>query len=267
MRELDSAADLAAACGDDALCGWAAQGLPGPGSASRQQPGAGRAWAAAAGDAVLVACPGLSKRDRAVVWGEPEPAARLAAEVLPLLGPSYRLLGHGDLIGELPRWLPGLTVSPPFGWMNTEPGQRLAGADGAAGADGGAGAWLGPGDMAEVTALLKRDFPDSYAWPGMTGVRRWAGIRDGEGRLAAVAADAWSAPTVGFMAGVAVRAESRDAGLGSRLCRFVAAELIARHGRAALMVDAWNDAAIRMYRRLGMVFRPIRAAGTDPARG
>jgi hypothetical protein len=254
MRELDSADDVAAACGDDPLCGWAAQGLPGP----------GRAWAAGSGEAVLVACPELSRRDRAVVWGEPAAAARLTGQVLPLLGPSYRLLGHGDLIPELCRRLPELTASHAFGWMTTEAGGRPAGP----GVDGGAGvSWLGAGDMAEVTALLERAHPDSYAWPGTPGVRRWAGIRGGDGRLAAVAADAWSAPTVGFMSGVAVRGESRRAGLGSRACRFLAAELIARHGRAALMVDDWNDAAIRLYRQMGMVFRPIRAARTGPARG
>ena len=253
MRELDSADDVAAACGDDTLCGWAAQGLA----------GLGRAWAAQAGEAVLVACPDLTGRDRAVVWGEPDPAARLAARALPLLGPSYRLLGHGDLIAALCRRLPGLTGSSQFGWMNTESGPRPDGADVA---DAGGVEWLEPGDMPEVTALLERAFPDSYAWPGMPGVRRWAGIRGGDGRLAAVAADAWSAPTVGFMAGVAVSGESRGAGLGSRVCRFLAAELIARHGRAALMVDDWNEAAIRLYRRLGMTFRPIRAAGTGPAR-
>ena len=263
MRELDSADDVAGACGDDPLCGWAAQGLARGGGTGGRRPGSGRAWATAPGEAVLVACPGLSRHDRAVVWGEPEPAARLATRVLPLLGPSYRLLGYGDVISELCRRLPGLTASKQFGWMNTEPGQRPAGA----GASGTGPGWLAAGDMAEVTALLERAFPDSYAWPGMPGVRRWAGIRSADGRLAAVAADAWSAPTVGFMAGVAVSGECRGAGLGGRLCRFVAAELIARHGRAALMVDSWNDAAIRLYQRLGMAFRPLRAARATPDAG
>ena len=111
MRELDSADEVAAACGDDALCGWAAQGLATRGEASGWRPGLGQAWAAEPGNAVLVACPELSRRDRAVVWGEPEPAARLATRVLPRLGPSYRLLGHGDLIGELCRRL-GMAFRP-----------------------------------------------------------------------------------------------------------------------------------------------------------
>lgn len=254
MEELLSAEDLAGACDDDPLCVWAAQGLA-PGSG-------GRAWTSES--AVLVACPGLSSRDRAVVWGEPGVAARLVAQVLPQLGPTYRMLGYGDLVAELAGRLPGLAASAPFGWMNTRSG-------GPAPAGNGEGAphvrWLEAGDMPAVSGLLDQAFPDSYAWPGMAGVRRWAGVDDGDGGLAAVAADAWSAPTVGYMAGVAVSEETRGRGLGGLVCGFVLADLIARHGRAALMVHGWNAAAIRLYERLGLAFRAIRVARTDPARG
>ena len=44
-------------------------------------------------------------------------------------------------------------------------------------------------------------------------VRRWAGAGGQDGGLVAVAADAWSAPAVGFMAGVAV--DEQAAGVGS----------------------------------------------------
>ncbi|MGW9280093.1 GNAT family N-acetyltransferase [Embleya sp. NPDC055612] len=52
----------------------------------------------------------------------------------------------------------------------------------------------------------------------------------------------------------------RGRGLGRMVCAFVLAEARGRHGRAALMVDEWNHAAVRMYEGLGMVYRPVKAA-------
>jgi ribosomal protein S18 acetylase RimI-like enzyme len=265
VHELLTADELTVACGDDALCMWVAQGMAVP----------ARAWAS--GAAVVVACPSVSGRDRIAVAGEPEAAARLLTEALTMTGPSFRLLGYDETISELMTRLPWLEASGTFGWMNTPAAQRPPVAQGAPvgngagdgpgvarrprGGDGaGAPRWLADGEMGAVTDLLDRAFPDSHARPGMDGVRQWAGVDGPDGRLAAVACDAWSAPTVGFMAGVAVSEESRGRGLGGRVCAFVAADLIARHGRAALMVHGWNDTAIRLYERIGMAFRPIRAA-------
>ena len=44
------------------------------------------------------------------------------------------------------------------------------------------------------------------------------------------------------------------------MCGFVTAELVKRHGLAALMVDAANAAAISVYRKLGYTYRPAAAA-------
>ncbi|MGH3160148.1 MAG: GNAT family N-acetyltransferase [Streptosporangiaceae bacterium] len=237
---------------------WVAQGL---------NPASGTmAWAAE--QAVAVAGLGPSARDRVAVWGEPAQVARLVAGVMPRLGSSCRLLGYGDLIAPLARRLPGWEASGPFGWMNTpanlERGWHTP-------ANGGEGPetvrWLGGGDMPAVSALIDQAFPDSQARPGMAGVARWAGIDGPDGTLLAVAADAWSAPTVGYMSGVAVSEKCRGRGLGERVCRFVAADLIARHGRVALMVHGWNDPAIRLYQRIGLTHRPIRAAWNGTARG
>ncbi|MEU8249712.1 GNAT family N-acetyltransferase [Nonomuraea sp. NPDC048916] len=115
--------------------------------------------------------------------------------------------------------------------------------------------WLVPEDDAEVAALLAEAAPGSYAVPGGAGVRRWAGLRV-EGRLAAVAADAWSAPSVGLLAGVATAAPFRGRGLAERVCRWVSGELVAAHGRVALMVDDDNPAAIGVYERIG--YRRVR---------
>jgi hypothetical protein len=127
--------------------------------------------------------------------------------------------------------------------------------------EGGSGAveWLGSGAEAEVAALLAADAPESYAVPGVAGVRRWAGLRVG-GELAAVAAEAWSAPTVGLLAGVATGARFRGRGLAERVCRWVSRELVEACGRAALMVDDDNAAAITVYERIGYRRRRVLAS-------
>jgi predicted GNAT family acetyltransferase len=91
-------------------------------------------------------------------------------------------------------------------------------------------------------------------------VRRWAGARDARGDLVAVAADAWSAPEVGFLAAVATAPAARGRGFGAAVCAHVLRALVAEHGRAALMVDGWNGAAIRLYQRLGLTWCPLAAA-------
>ncbi len=127
--------------------------------------------------------------------------------------------------------------------------------------------WLPETELSDVTALLRVGFPGSDAQPGAPGVERWAGIRDEHGHLVAVTALAWSAPDVGYVAGVAVHPDARGRGHGAAVCGFVLAEALARHGAAALMVEEWNHSAIRLYRRLGMRYRALTAlsVSADPA--
>ena len=227
---------------DDPLIVWARQdGRPGV-----------RVWSRAG--AVAVACPDLSRRDRLAVQGDPAAvAALLAGDVLPAVGPGYRPVGDEELIAAVAERVPGVRMAGRFGWMDVT-----------APVTPGCGEWLA--GTGEVTRLLEIAFPDSYAWPGGNGVRRWAGIRDG-GELRATAAEAWSSRDIGFVAGVATHPAVRGRGLAAALCGFVTNDLLREKARVALFVDYWNTAALRTYRRLGFGLRPLGAATqvTGPA--
>jgi GNAT superfamily N-acetyltransferase len=211
---------------------------------------AARTWRAAG--AVAVACPDLSRRNRLAVHGDADAVVALLGEVLPEVGPSYRPLGDEDLITEVAGRVPGLAKVGRFAWMDvTAPVTGPA-----------AGAWTD--DLDDVTGLLSEAFPESYAWPGGSGVRRWAGLWDHDGALVATAADAWSVPEIGFVAGVATHPRARGRGLAAALCAFVTNELLRDRQRVALFADHWNEAAVRTYRRLGFTLRPLGAAARTP---
>ncbi|GIH96879.1 GNAT family N-acetyltransferase [Planobispora siamensis] len=267
--ELTRIEDVAAASGDDIMVMWAAQGLR----------GGVRAWAL--GGAVAVASPDLNRRDRLTVCGPAPEAAKLVRLALPELGPDYRLTGERSLVEEVVRRLPGARVLGSFEWMDTgrdggavqesavqesavqESAVQESAVQERIGGDEGVG-WLPPGADGEVTELLAEASPSAWAVPGLPGIRRWAGVREGGG-LVATAADAWSSPQVGFIAGVATAPAFRGRGLGEAVCRFAIAELAAAHGRVALVVDTDNLSAIRVYERLGMRIVPVAAAALTPS--
>jgi len=208
------------------------------------------------GSATAVVSPGLSGRDRIAVDGKAEDALVLVRdEVLAATGPGYRPFGDAELIAALVRGIPGLVAAggPEFLWMETTappPGVP----EGVV--------WLDEEGEKEAATVFDHCFPDSYAQPGRPGTRRWAGAYDpdGGGALLAVAGDAWSGAGCGFMAGVVTRPEARGRGLGAAVSRFVVDALVREHGRAALMVDADNTAAVAAYRRAGMSGRTFGAA-------
>ncbi|WP_406285294.1 GNAT family N-acetyltransferase [Embleya sp. NBC_00896] len=243
MRELIDHDELVRRCDGDAMCVWAAQGLV----------GGRRAWASADGRAVAVAGAGLSRRDRVAVYGPPAALVPLVRDVMAEVGPTYRPFGAPERIAALVAGVPELVEVGAFGWMDLP---------GPSGPDPGVGPahWLADDAADEVAALIETGFPTSYAKPGMPGVERWAGVRDSDGELLAVAALAWSAPSIGLLAGVGVGPAARGRGLGRVVCAFVLAEALARHGAAALMVEESNHAAVRLYESLGMTYRPVKAA-------
>ncbi|MFI6617390.1 GNAT family N-acetyltransferase [Streptomyces sp. NPDC050528] len=214
------------------------------------------------GSATAVASPALSGRNRIAVAGTTEDALVLVRdEVLPATGPGYRPFGDAELIARLVRGIPALVPAdgPAFLWMETTapPPDVPEGV-----------AWLDGRGEKEAATLFDACFPDSYAQPGRPGTHRWAGAYDpdGDGELLAVAGDAWSGAGCGFVAGVVTRPEARGRGLGAAVSRFVVDALVREYGRAALMVDADNSAAVAAYRRAGMSGRVFGAAAVR-ARG
>ncbi|SDH01952.1 FR47-like protein [Lentzea fradiae] len=216
---------------DDPFIRWASQAL-GAGGAAWEHHGA-----------VAVHAPCLARRRRLVLSGPAEGVASLLAahgrgvELRPQLEVS--------LAREVTELMPSeWAEDKPFGWMDRTGALDLPPEAG----------WLPATDA--VTSLLRLANPDSWAWPGETGVRRWAGVHVA-GTLAATAAEAWSSEHVGFMMGVAVHPEHQGRGLGLRVCQFVASSLLSRYGTCALFVDDGNAAAIALYRKLGFTLRQV----------
>ncbi|MEV8377096.1 GNAT family N-acetyltransferase [Kribbella sp. NPDC056861] len=237
MDQISMAGELATRADGDLLMVWAGQGDLG---------GRSRAWYS--GEAVVVASADLSKHDRLVVRGPMDELAPLVENALAELGPTYRPFGEEAVIRELVDRVPGLLLRATFGWMETT----------VAPSETTTAAWQA--DAAGVDELLTLASPGSYAWPADPGVTRWAAITDEAGELLSIAADAWSAPDVGFLAGVATRPEARGRGLSRQVCAFVTAELVKRHGQAVLMVEETNEVAIGLYRKLGYRYRGVAAA-------
>ena len=246
MQQLSTVADVVAAAGGDPQCVWVAQGL---------QTG-GRAWEHAG--AVAVACPGLCGRDRLVIRGPAVAAGALVREAIRVLGPSYVPIGDPGVTATLLEQIAWLEPGSSFFWMD---GTQLPQQPPAHEAR-----WLARREWPAADAVLTAaGAPPSFGLPGHPGIRRWAGISDARGLLTSTAADAWSAPGIGFVSGVAVRPEARRSGQGRDICAFVIAALLAAHGRAALMVPDNGTAALSLCAGLGMSGRAQRMLRVVPA--
>jgi len=223
---------------DDELLIWAAQG-PSKGV---------RAWSH--GDAVVVAVDEVARRSRLAVTGPVDQVEMVVRQVLAEPGGArYRPIGDEGLIATLCERIPMLTLTPGFGWMHTtrapETDSRVRRAL--------------DHELAAVSRLLELAFPASLATPGQRGVHGWWVIPDGE-EVMACAADAWSTPGAGLLAGVASAPCVRGQGLGRAVAATVLAHLVTVYGSACLMVESDNDAARGIYSSLGMSYRPLLAA-------
>ena len=241
MQQLRSRAEVAEVSGADPQCMWAAQGLLAGGSA----------WASHG--AVAVACPALCGRDRLIVRGPAWAAVGLVRAVFDLVGPSYAVIGDPALMITLLTSISSLKPRGYFGWMDCirrplcQPVHKAR--------------WLSRQEWRAADHVLSVAYPKSFARPGLPGVSRWAGIAADDGSLTSIAADAWSAPGLGFMAGLAVVPEARRTGQGRAVSGFVLSSLMAVHGRVAMMVRDSDESGIAMYAELGLTYRHQQMLG------
>jgi ribosomal protein S18 acetylase RimI-like enzyme len=112
-------------------------------------------------------------------------------------------------------------------------------------------------DMEAVNGLLDVGFPDTSVRPGDPIVLSWYGIWSGD-RLVACGADrstrppgSGAEPTTGMIGGVAVHPGCRGRGLAAAISAALTTRLVTSYGLSCLGVMAGNDAATRIYLRLG----------------
>lgn len=112
---------------------------------------------------------------------------------------------------------------------------------------------LGDADASEMLALAQLTRPGPFL-PRTHRMGRFTGIRI-DGRLAAMAGERFRLAGWTEVSGVCTHPDFRGRGLARRLSRHVAAH-IAQRGDAAFL-HAWQDntAAIRLYEKLGFVWR------------
>lgn|SRR5215469_1446480 len=241
LQQLGSRGEIAEASGADPQCMWAAQGLL----------AGGAAWAL--GGAVAVACPALCGRDRLIIRGSATAATSLVLAIRDAVGPAYALIGDPPIMTALLARIPWLEPRGFFGWMDCIRRPTCKPAHQAR--------WLSRQEWSAADQLLSIAYPKSYARPGLPGVSRWAGITDFAGSLTSIAADAWSSPGLGFLAGLAVAPEARRTGQGRDVSAFVLRSLLAVHGRVAMMVQNADPTSIAKYAELGLTYRNQQILG------
>lgn len=103
----------------------------------------------------------------------------------------------------------------------------------------------------ELTAFLAEHSPRTHGQPFARVGQVWVGVRDAAGGLLACGASEPSDAGTPTLAGIAVRTGRRREGLGTAVTAHLTRRSVAGTGACALGMYADNDAARRVYRRLG----------------
>lgn len=106
-------------------------------------------------------------------------------------------------------------------------------------------------DADEVSAFTRRHNPRVWTEIGTGRVVRWLGRRDADGRLTAVGGAEREAGGVPHLAGIVTAVDRRGEGWGAVVTASLTRWSLREHGVCTLGVFADNDAALRVYRRLG----------------
>ena len=173
--------------------------------------------------------------------GPPPAVGGLLHELLPHLTTRQPVTLPRGSAAHLPAWVGLDGTDWDFRWTDRapapQPGENAVGQ---------------VGDATEVAALLTASSPRASTLPGDPAVRRWFGVRDGDGRLVACAADASIATGVGYLSSVAVAPGQRGQGLGSAVTAALTRRLLAEGcDLVTLALYADNTAARALYDRLG----------------
>ncbi|MFF5706409.1 GNAT family N-acetyltransferase [Streptomyces sp. NPDC012794] len=158
------------------------------------------------------------------------------------------LTGPGEEV-----WLTGLPTPPPD-WETVLriPGVQLDGR--AVRAEHAPEAVrLGPGDVAEMTALVRLTEPGPFL-PRTVELGTYLGIRH-EGRLVAMAGERMRPPGWTEISAVCTHPDFRGRGLAGRLIRSVAAVIRDRGDLPFLHAMADNTGAVRLYESMGFTLR------------
>lgn len=177
--------------------------------------------------------------------GSPTAVAALVAELLPELPPRQRVTVPRGTPVHLPAWVGMAPASADwdFRWLAAPPPVQ-AGEDRVEPVD----------DDAAVKALLTEASPTASAQPGDEGVRRWLGVRGGDGGLLACAADTSAATGVGHLSSIAVAVAARGQGLGRAVTAALTRQLFEDGADlVTLGMYASNDAGRAMYDAIGFV--------------
>ncbi len=107
------------------------------------------------------------------------------------------------------------------------------------------------GAREELTGFLAEHSPRTHGQPYARPGQRWVGVRDDAGRLLACGAAEPSGAGTPTLAGIAVHTDRRHEGLGTAVTAQLTRWAVTTAGACALGMFADNDAARRVYRRLG----------------
>lgn len=113
---------------------------------------------------------------------------------------------------------------------------------------------LGVRDAGEMLALVALTRPGPFAARTVT-LGRYVGVRDEDGRLVAMAGERFRLPGWTEISAVCTHPDLRGRGLAAALTADVARAAAARGERVLLHVAEGNDAALRVYERLGFTWR------------
>ena len=147
--------------------------------------------------------------------------------------------------------LTGPTITAPPGWERVEatPGVQMIGQS-MFGVDDPEAVPLTEKDVPEMLELVARAQPGPFL-KRTVDLGRYLGIRDGDGRLVAMAGERLRLPGWTEVSAVCTDPAFRGKGLGARLTLAVAAGILARGDLPFLHTAHDNENAIRLYGRLG----------------